>query len=146
MKPPTSGVWRSAARRSNEQPPTSPACAILRRARGAAAHAARARLLRHEAASLRIYATPLKVLLAHLGARKLILTGVSSHQCALFTANDAHVRNFQLVVPNDCIGAALAVSIQENVQPHCEFLSIELAAMDCITTVLRPPFMRKLSG
>jgi len=51
------------------------------------------------------YATPLEVLLTHLGTRRLILTGLSSHQCVLFTANDAHVRNFELSVPRDCIGA-----------------------------------------
>jgi nicotinamidase-related amidase len=49
------------------------------------------------------YATPLEVLLNHLQASRLILTGVSSHQCVLFTANDAHVRNFELIVPGDCI-------------------------------------------
>jgi isochorismate hydrolase len=54
------------------------------------------------------YATPLEVLLTHLGARRLIITGLSSHQCVLFTANDAHVRNFELIVPRDCIGAAAA--------------------------------------
>jgi len=54
------------------------------------------------------YATPLKVLLTHLRAQRLILTGVSSHQCVLFTANDAHVRNFDLVVPTDCIAAGSA--------------------------------------
>jgi nicotinamidase-related amidase len=54
------------------------------------------------------YATPLEVLLNHLGARRLILTGVSAHQCVLFTANDAHVRNFELSVPRDCIGAPTA--------------------------------------
>jgi nicotinamidase-related amidase len=51
------------------------------------------------------YATPLEVLLQHLGAKRLILAGVSSHQCVLFTANDAHVRNYELVVPEDCVGA-----------------------------------------
>ena len=54
------------------------------------------------------YATPLEVLLNHLGTQRLILTGLSSHQCVLFTANDAHVRNFDLIVPSDCIGAAAA--------------------------------------
>lgn len=49
------------------------------------------------------YATPLEVLLQHLGTKRLILTGVSSHQCVLFTANDAHLRNYELVVPSDCI-------------------------------------------
>jgi nicotinamidase-related amidase len=51
------------------------------------------------------YATPLGTLLEHLGARRLILTGISSHQCVLFTANDAYVRDFELVVPPDCIAA-----------------------------------------
>jgi nicotinamidase-related amidase len=51
------------------------------------------------------YATPLEVLLEHWGAKRLILTGVTSHQCVLFTANDAHVRNYELFVPADCIGA-----------------------------------------
>ena len=51
------------------------------------------------------YATPLGTLLEHLGARRLILTGISSHQCVLFTANDAYVRDFKLVVPPDCIAA-----------------------------------------
>jgi nicotinamidase-related amidase len=54
------------------------------------------------------YATPLKVLLAQLRTQRLILTGVSSHQCVLFTANDAHVRNFDLIVPSDCIAAGSA--------------------------------------
>jgi nicotinamidase-related amidase len=54
------------------------------------------------------YATPLSVLLAHLHTQTLILTGVSSHQCVLFTANDAHVRNFDLLVPSDCIAAGSA--------------------------------------
>jgi nicotinamidase-related amidase len=49
------------------------------------------------------YGTPLEVLLTHLGTRRLILTGVSGHQCVLFTANDAHVRNFEVIVPSDCV-------------------------------------------
>jgi nicotinamidase-related amidase len=49
------------------------------------------------------FATPLELLLDHMGARRLILTGVSSHQCVLFTANDAHLRNYELIVPSDCV-------------------------------------------
>jgi nicotinamidase-related amidase len=51
------------------------------------------------------FKTPLDVLLEHIGARKLVLTGVSSHQCVLFTATDAHVREYQLAIPRDCIAA-----------------------------------------
>jgi nicotinamidase-related amidase len=51
------------------------------------------------------YATPLDVLLEHLGTERLILTGVSCHQCVLFTANDAHLRNLEVTVPSDCVGS-----------------------------------------
>lgn len=54
------------------------------------------------------YATPLEELLRALGTRRLILSGVSSHQCVLFTATDAHVRHYELVVPSDCIAAPTA--------------------------------------
>jgi nicotinamidase-related amidase len=54
------------------------------------------------------FATPLATILEALKTRRLILTGVSSHQCVLFTANDAHVRQFELVVPSDCIAAPSA--------------------------------------
>jgi nicotinamidase-related amidase len=52
------------------------------------------------------YATPLAALLEAAGAKRLILTGVSTHQCILFTANDAYVREFELTIPADCVGAA----------------------------------------
>lgn len=51
------------------------------------------------------FATPLDTLLQLLGAKRLILTGVSSNQCVLFTANDAYVRNLELSIPRDCISA-----------------------------------------
>lgn len=54
------------------------------------------------------FATPLATLLDYLGVRRLVLTGLSSHQCVLFTANDAYVRDFELVIPRDCICAPTA--------------------------------------
>jgi nicotinamidase-related amidase len=49
--------------------------------------------------------TTLDVLLAHLGAKTLILTGVAGNFCVLFTANDAYMRDYRLVVPRDCIAS-----------------------------------------
>lgn len=49
------------------------------------------------------FATPLTALLEHLGARTLILAGVTIEQCVLFTAIDAYVRGFEIVVPKDCV-------------------------------------------
>jgi isochorismate hydrolase len=37
--------------------------------------------------------------------QRIILTGVSSNQCVLFTANDAYVRDLELLIPRDCISA-----------------------------------------
>jgi nicotinamidase-related amidase len=51
------------------------------------------------------FQTALESLLSLIGAERLILTGVSSHQCVLFTANDAYVRDLGLAIPRDCIAA-----------------------------------------
>ncbi len=51
------------------------------------------------------YSTTLDLLLDYLGAKTLILTGVTSDICILFTANDAYMRDFQLFVPKDCVAA-----------------------------------------
>jgi len=51
------------------------------------------------------YSTTLEVLLRYLGARVLILTGFASNNCVLFTAGDAYMRDFELVVPSDCVAS-----------------------------------------
>jgi len=48
------------------------------------------------------FSTTLDVLLDYVKARTLILTGVAGNICVLFTANDAYMRDFYLVVPSDC--------------------------------------------
>lgn len=51
------------------------------------------------------HSTTLEVLLAHLGTETLILTGIAGNFCVLFTAQDAYMRDFKLVVPSDCIAS-----------------------------------------
>lgn len=51
------------------------------------------------------YETPLNSLLGHLKIQNIILTGIAGNICVLFTANDAHMRNYQLYVPKDCIAS-----------------------------------------
>ncbi|OJW23475.1 MAG: isochorismatase [Planctomycetales bacterium 71-10] len=51
------------------------------------------------------FSTTLGTLLEYLGARTLILTGVTTDICVLFTANDAYMRDFGLVIPEDCVAA-----------------------------------------
>lgn len=51
------------------------------------------------------FQTPLEMLLSHLGATSLILTGLATNSCIICTAHDANMRGYQLYVPSDCCAA-----------------------------------------
>lgn len=51
------------------------------------------------------YATNLPVLLPKLGVDSLVVTGISADICVLFTAADAHMRDYRLWVPEDAVAA-----------------------------------------
>jgi nicotinamidase-related amidase len=57
------------------------------------------------------FSTTLNILLDYLQARTIIIAGYAGNICILFTANDAYMRDFRLIVPEDCIASA---SIEEN--------------------------------
>jgi nicotinamidase-related amidase len=65
------------------------------------------------------YSTPLELLLSHLEVHTLVLTGFAADICVLFTANDAHMRGYQIVVPRDCT-AANSPSITRRALAHVE--------------------------
>jgi nicotinamidase-related amidase len=73
--------------------------------------------VRHSA----FYSTPLGYLLAQLGARRVVVTGQVTEQCILYTALDAYVRHFEVVIPTDAVahidedlGAAALHMIERN--------------------------------
>jgi nicotinamidase-related amidase len=51
------------------------------------------------------FSTTLELLLEYLGAHRLILTGLAGNNCVLFTANDAYMRDYDLLIPADCIAS-----------------------------------------
>jgi len=51
------------------------------------------------------YSTTLDLLLDYLEARTLVLTGLTGDICVLFTAHDAYMRDFNLVIPADCVAS-----------------------------------------
>jgi len=57
------------------------------------------------------FATSLGTLLEYLRTKTVILTGVTADICVLFTANDAYMRDYNLIVPGDCVAS---VSEEEN--------------------------------
>ncbi len=55
--------------------------------------------VRHSA----FYATPLAYLLNRLETKRVILTGQVTEQCILYSALDAYVRHYPVVVPSDAV-------------------------------------------
>ena len=53
------------------------------------------------------YSTTLDLLLIHLGAKNLIITGIQGNNCVLFTANDAYMRDYKIFVPSDCTASSI---------------------------------------
>ena len=51
------------------------------------------------------YGTPLEFLLEELEVDSLAIAGLSADMCVSATAQDAHVRQFKLWVPSDCVAA-----------------------------------------
>lgn len=51
------------------------------------------------------YSTTLSILLEHLECETLVITGIATDICVLFTANDAYLRDYKIVVPRDCVAA-----------------------------------------
>jgi len=54
------------------------------------------------------FSTPLEVLLASLRVSTVIITGITTDICVLFTANDAYMRGYHVIVPRDCTAAVTA--------------------------------------
>jgi nicotinamidase-related amidase len=51
------------------------------------------------------FATSLVPLLEHLKIKRLILSGIATNLCVLFTAHDAHMYRYPMVVLSDCCAA-----------------------------------------
>lgn len=51
------------------------------------------------------YGTALHTLLQQLKVESLVLTGIAGNICVLFTANDAYMREYELIIPEDCLAS-----------------------------------------
>lgn len=51
------------------------------------------------------FSTTLDLVLEYLETRTLVLTGFAGNNCVLFTANDAYMRDYKLITPEDCIAS-----------------------------------------
>ena len=51
------------------------------------------------------FGTTLDTLLTNLGTTTVILTGIAGDNCVLFSANDAYLRDYRLLIPCDCVAS-----------------------------------------
>ena len=51
------------------------------------------------------FSTTLDTLMEYLETRTVIIAGLAANICVLFTANDAYMRDFHLVIPSDCVAS-----------------------------------------
>ncbi len=74
------------------------------------------------------FATPLELLLDHLQVRRLIVTGTTTDQCVAGTVVDARMRDFHVVVPEDCVATLGAPRNRRALQHFHEVLRIPTTA------------------
>ena len=72
------------------------------------------------------FATTLETLLRYLGTRRLIITGVAGNFCVLFTANDAYMRDYELLVPADCVASNTKQENRQALELMRKFLKADI--------------------
>jgi len=70
------------------------------------------------------FATTLDTLLRYLQVQHLVITGLSTDICVLFSANDAYLRDLNISVPRDCVAA----SLEEHTRTSLEYMARVLSA------------------
>lgn len=78
------------------------------------------------------FATTLDTLLRYLGTRRLILTGIAGNFCVLFTANDAYMRDYKIVVPSDCVISNTETENKQALKLMRKFLKADIRSSDAI--------------
>jgi nicotinamidase-related amidase len=51
------------------------------------------------------YGTPLEILLDYLKVRRLVIAGFTADICIFFTAQDAFVRDYDIIIPSDAVAS-----------------------------------------
>lgn len=72
------------------------------------------------------FSTTLDLLLEYLHTHTVIVTGLTTDRCVLFTAADAHMRDLHVLVPEDCCAA-------ESAEAHREALELARRSADADT-------------
>jgi Isochorismatase family len=69
-------------------------------------------------------------LLERLETRTVVVTGFATDICVLFTANDAYMRGFDVVVPRDCVASERGADNDHALRHMTRLLKAEVIASD----------------
>lgn len=72
------------------------------------------------------HATALDTLLRYLHARRLILAGFSADSCVLVTAAEAHMRDYRVIVPPECVASRTAEYTRAALEHMARVLDVEV--------------------
>jgi nicotinamidase-related amidase len=78
------------------------------------------------------FSSTLDLVLEYLGARTLVLTGIAGNNCVLFTANDAYMRDYKLIIPGDCTASINQQDNNSALRQMQKVLKADLRASDQI--------------
>lgn len=62
------------------------------------------------------YACPFNLLLRSIQAENVIFTGISAESCILFTATDAYLREYKVILAKDCLASESAAKMRNALQ------------------------------
>lgn len=85
------------------------------------------------------FSSTLETLLHYLAAERLIITGLAGNYCVLFTANDAYMRDYKLIVPADCCASNTARENRNALMLMKNYLKADITT----STKLRLPRRRR---
>jgi nicotinamidase-related amidase len=85
------------------------------------------------------FGTPLEFLLNDLNARRLVITGLTTDSCVMFTAHDAYVRGYRIWVPSDCVAAARAQYTRDSLEHMARVLKASTVPSTTPTSVAFKP-------
>ena len=89
------------------------------------------------------FSTTLDLLLEYLGVRTVVLTGFAGNNCVLFTANDAYLRDYALIVPADCTAS---IRTEENEYALKQMRQVLKASIPSSSDVSFAPASGKLAA
>jgi nicotinamidase-related amidase len=72
------------------------------------------------------YSTTLDILLRAMKTRTLVVSGFAANICVLFTANDAYMRDFRVIVPSDCVASNRAGETEEALAQMAKVLKADI--------------------